>query len=550
LAAADRLARRATGLSLPLAVAEAARRPQATAATLLITLACSAGTFGVAFDATWERSQRDQADLSVGTDLAITLTAPPAAGQGALVSAATGGTVRPAAGRGVSVGQWLGAGGDAPRLVAVDSTRAGELIRGRLDGGRTWAAVGAGLAPARPAGGIAVAPGAEFVLAGTASPAEPLAVTPRLLLEDATGLRTTCTAAPVPLDGRAHRLPGCASADGLRLVAVSLPVGGDAISPERTDESRIAVTLTVPGTDAGGWTATSVQPYAEQLADPAVTVDGTSLRMTSTVQLGGPPEAPRELVVSAFTDPGPVPVAVSDRFAGEIGGRPGDRFDVTVGTTALSVRVADVVPAVPSAPGAVALLADLDTLSRALVVRGDLDFPVDAWWTGRPASPDAAGRAAGLHLGPVTTRGGEIARLSSGPVPAGLPAVLRLLVPAAALLLLAGIVLHVTSDLRTRALEVARLRGLGMTRREVRRTLLGQHAVVLLPMVVAGAAVGAAGTRLVAPLLVRSDTGAEPVPAVVPLWPWAAEGILLAGLLAACTLAVGIVVAVQSRRAD
>ena len=57
--------------------------PQAVAAGLLIGLACAAGTFGIAFDATWHRSQHDQADLSVGTDLALTLAAPPVAGEGA-----------------------------------------------------------------------------------------------------------------------------------------------------------------------------------------------------------------------------------------------------------------------------------------------------------------------------------------------------------------------------------------------------------------------------------------------------------------------------------
>ncbi|WP_328468517.1 ABC transporter permease [Actinoplanes sp. NBC_00393] len=547
LAAADRLARRTNGLALSLAVAEAARRPQATAAALLITLACAAGSFGVAFDATWDRSQRDQAALSVGTDLTLTLAAPPVAGQGALVSAATGGTVRPATDRGVSVGQWLGPAGDVPRLVAVDAGRAGELVRGRLASGRTWAGVGTALAPPSRADGLPVPAGYAFTFSGTADQA--LTVTPRLVLEDATGLRTTCTGTPLPLDGRAHRLPGCAPVEGLRLVAVSLPVTGEAISPDRTDSSRLAFTLTVP--DAGGqsWNATSIEPYAGRLADPAVELAGGSLRVTSTVRLGGAPDAARELAVTAFPDPGPVPVAVSERLAGDIGASPGDQLDVAVGTTPLTVEVAELVPAVPGAPGAAAVLADLDTLSRALMLRGDLEFPVDAWWAGQP-SAGAAERAAGLHLGPVTTRDGEIARLSSGPVPAGLPAVLRLLVPAAALLLLAGLVLHVTSDLRVRALEVARLRGLGMTRREVRRTLLGQHALILLPMFVAGAAVGAIGTRLVAPLLVRSDTGAEPVPAVAPLWPWAAETALLGSLLAVCTLAVGVVVVLQSRKAD
>ncbi|WP_327003576.1 hypothetical protein OHA72_52355 [Dactylosporangium sp. NBC_01737] len=114
LRGADRLARRGRGLVLPLAAFEAARRPQAVAAGLLIGLACAAGTFGIAFDATWQRSQHDQADVSVGTDLALTLTTPPVAGQGSTVAAATGGTVSPAVNRGIAVGQWLGSGGAPP----------------------------------------------------------------------------------------------------------------------------------------------------------------------------------------------------------------------------------------------------------------------------------------------------------------------------------------------------------------------------------------------------------------------------------------------------
>ncbi|NJP93879.1 permease [Nonomuraea sp. FMUSA5-5] len=554
----ERLARRARGLMVPLAAFEAARRPQAVAAGLLVGLGCAAATYGIGFDATWQRSQQDQADLSVGTDLAITLTAPPAAGQGPLVGAAGGGEVSPATDRGIAVGQWLGGAGDPPRLIAVDTTRAGALLRGRLDDGRTWDAVGARLAPPARAAGVPVPAGAALTLTGNATGPAPLTVTPRLLLQDASGLRTPCTGAPVPLDGRAHPLPDCATAGGLRLVAVSLPVaidtgnvgtGHSAWTESPAGDSRVAVTLTVPGTtgETPQWTATSAGPAPGQLGNPAVALTGTSagteLRMTTTVALKGPPDAARNLVATAFPAPVPVPVAVSARFAEEAGARPGSRLDLTVGLTPVRVSVAEVLPAVPSAPGAAAVLADFDALSRALAVSGDFDVPVDAWWVGRPAKTD-------LRLGGVTTRASETARLTGGPLQAGLPAVLRLLVPAAALLMIAGIVLHVMFDLRARAVEVARLRGIGMTRREIRAVLLGQHVGILLPLLAVGAVVGALATRVVAPLLVRSDTGAAPVPEVLPVWPWAAEAALLGGLLAGCALAVGAVVAVQARRAD
>ncbi|MEV0352817.1 FtsX-like permease family protein [Nonomuraea sp. NPDC050680] len=583
----ERLARRARGLTLPLAAFEAARRPQAVAAGLLIGLACAAATFGVGFDATWQRSQHDQADLAVGTDLALTLTAPPEAGQGAAVGAVTGGAVSPATDRGVAVGQWLGNAGDVPRLVAVDTTRAASLLRGRLNDGQRWTDVGAALAPPTRATGVPVPKRAVLTLTGKATGTgmatgtTPLIVTPRLLLQDATGLRIPCDGAPVPLDGKAHSLPACASAEGLRLVAVSLPFAPDlgnvgfgysdalAELPAGAGDSRVAVTLTVPETrdparasesaSAGAvtgspWSATSVEPAPGQLGDPAValarTPAGVQLRMTTTVGLKGPPDAARTLVATAFPVAGPVPVAVSTRFADEVGARRGSRLTLTVGLTPVLVRVTEVLPTVPSAPGAAAILADSDALSRALVGRGNLDFPVDAWWVGNPDRTDAAVRVAALRLGAVTTRASETARLTGGPLRAGLPAALRLLVPATTLLLLAGVVLHVTFDLRTRALEVARLRGLGMTRREVRAVLLGQHVGVLVPLLATGAAVGALATRVVAPLLVRSDTGAAPVPAALPIWPWAAEAGLFALLLAGCTLAVTVVVVVQARRVD
>jgi predicted lysophospholipase L1 biosynthesis ABC-type transport system permease subunit len=116
--------------------------------------------------------------------------------------------------------------------------------------------------------------------------------------------------------------------------------------------------------------------------------------------------------------------------------------------------------------------------------------------------------------------------------------------------LLGGVVLQVSSDLHLRSLEVARLRGLGLSRRDIRAALLGEHAAVLLPLLALGTAVGAIATPLVAPLLIRSDTGAAPVPVAVAHWPWGAEAALLAVLLAGCVLAVTATVAAQARRAD
>ncbi|MEV4352528.1 permease [Actinoplanes sp. NPDC049596] len=534
---AERLATRARGLVLPLAAFQAARRPQAYAAGLLVGLACAAATFGTAFNATWNVSQHDQADMAVGTDLAVTLDAPPLPGQSAAVAAATGGTVGPAVRQSVSVGQWLGGPGEAPQLVAFDTRK--PLLRG---------AEFKPLAPTTTVTGPLLPQGATPTLTGTATGGTPVTVTPRLLLQDDTGLRTACTGPPVLLDGRPHPLPGCVPVAGLRLVAVALPIDAE---PQDQPVSRLDVTLALPGADRtpAPWTVRAASPGSSQLIAPVIAAGADRLRLSVAVQFSDPADLTRVLVASTFPDPGPVPIAVSRRFADSVGAGPGAKLSMAFGTTPFDAVVTEVVPAVPSAPGAPAALADLDALTRALVARGDLDPPVTAWWAAGPR-PGAAAAVEGLHLGPVITRAGETERLIGSPLRASLPAVLRALVVAAVVLLLGGVVLHVAYDVQLRALEVARLRGLGMARRDIRAALLAEHAAVLLPLLAAGAVVGALTGRLVAPQLVRSDTGAAPVPPAVAQWPWGAESALLALLLLGSALAVTAVVTAQARRAD
>ncbi|WP_433303251.1 FtsX-like permease family protein [Actinoplanes sp. CA-030573] len=537
LRGAERLAGRARGLVLPLAAFQAARRPQAYAAGLLIGLACAAATFGAAFAATWNVSQHEQADLSVGTDLALALDAPPVAGQSAAVRAAAGGTISPVVTENIAVGQWLGGSGASPQLVAVDTRHAPALLRGRGADD-----VADGLAPAGVVTGPSLPKGATPTVSGTASGSEPIVVTPRLLLQDETGLRTACGGPPIVLDGRARPVPGCAPVAGLRLIGVALPVTTDSWE---VLVSQVKVALTLPGPAAAAWTAHAASPESEQLTEPAVAATGRRLTLGATVRFADPADSSRVLVATSFPDPGPVPVAVSARFAGDVGAKPGDKLSLSFGTVPVTAVVKRVVPTIPSRPGAAAALSDVDWLSRALVLRGDLDSPVTGWWVGNPK-----GDTAGLHLGRSRTRTAETARLTGSPLRASLPAVLRVLVAAAVLLLLGGVVLHVACDVQLRALEVARLRGLGMSRRDIRAALLGEHAAVLLPLIVTGALVGALATAVVAPLLIRSDTGAAPVPPAAAAWPWLTEVALLGLLIAAAALAVAAVVTVQARRAD
>jgi hypothetical protein len=556
LRAGDRLARRSRTLVLPLAAFEAARRPQAVAAGLLVALGAAAGTFGVAFGVTWDRAMHDQADLRVGTDLRV--SSPGDAGEGSVVAAATGGTVSPATRRNVLVGQWLGDPGRPPQLVALDASRAGGLIRGGPPGDGVWAGLGA---PDRVAG-LPLRPGAVPTVSGTATGTVPVTALPRLVLQDSAGVRFVREGAPVPLDGRRRplRLTPPVPA-GSSVVAVGLQVSADpAAVPLTVDGDPGASALTVdvrlpaPAVAARAWPARAIGTETALAAPSARLVPGGAgavVRMSTVASLvrlayG----APGQLVATAFPQVAALPAAVSADLLAATGTRVGGRMQVTVGTTSLPVTVVRSVPEVPSVPGVPGLLADADLLSRALIGAGDLTPATNGWWIGHPTAPDAEARLRALGLGPVVSRVGAADELAAGPLRVVFPVALAALVPVALLLVVAGTALAVTADLDARAVELAQLRAVGLRRSDVRRGLLAQHGGVLLVLLAAGAAVGAGATRLLAPVLVRSDTGGLPVPAVRPLWPWGAEGALLAAYVVGCLAVASVVVVRRVRRSD
>ncbi|MBT0769586.1 ABC transporter permease [Kineosporia sp. J2-2] len=554
---ADRLARRSTRLVLPLAAFEAARRPQATAAALLLVLAVAAGTFGLAFGATWQRSQADQADLVVGTDVSVALAGSVQTGQGPALAAATGGTVSPVLDRDVPVGQWIGGAGDPPHLVALDASQAGTLLRGRLPGA-SWEQIGAGLTAGSATVSSVVLGGQGTVeMSGTADAGPPMLVTPRLVIEDGSGVRSACVLPTVLLDGTTHELGLCdALPEGARVVAMTVDAGLDPATAPPADEvtpgnARLELSFRIPGSaDGGEWTASNyggetgarVSGVSGEVESSG---DGVVLELTATVPVIDLAYADGRLVMTGFEPPEVVPVAVSQEFADVLGAAPGDRFDVSFGLSSVPVRVTAVVPDVPSAPGRGAMLADIDTLGRALIARGDLAAPGNTWWVARATDPGAVRT---LGLGKVTTRDAVYQELSKGPLRAGVPAALFLLVPAVLLLALGGLTLHIVSDLRVRAGQTDRLRALGLPRRTVRGLLLAQHGGLLVLLVAAGAVVGAVATRLVGPLLIRSDLGAPPIPGPLVVWPWFPETVLVFGLLAACLVVVRAVAQAQVRR--
>ncbi|GAA3594624.1 ABC transporter permease [Kineosporia mesophila] len=555
LGLADRAARRSRRLVLPLAAFEASRRPQAIAAALLLVLAVASGTFGLALAATWQQSQVDQADLAVGTDLRVELAGPAQAGQAGVLREAVGGTISPVLEQDVAVGQWLGGTGNAPHLVALNSADAGDLLRGRLPEGTSWAQIGAAIAPGQPAPSVALNGPPEIT--GSTDSESVLQITPQLVLQDAAGLRSTCGLRPIVLDGEPHRATDCDTLpENSRVVAVVVDLApGPAADAENligTGSVKLSFRFPRADGDPGRWQASS---YGRQDGTRVLSVAGDGARegadivfhLDAVVQLSDLYYANGQFVMAGFVAPQEVPVVVSQDFADVLGSGPGDRYSILINTVSVPVKVAAVVPDVPSAPGRSAMLADADLLGRVLTAQGARPTVGNAWWVGHPKNVSGAGK---LGLGEVTTRDAEHQELSQGPLRVGVPAALAMLLPAVLLLAVGGLTLHVVSDLRSRAGEVARLRSLGLTRRTVTGMLLAQHGGLLVLLTAAGTALGAITAAVVGPLLIRSDLGAAPVPDALFRWPWTHEILLLAVLLLTGQAVIRVVSGIQVRAGD
>jgi hypothetical protein len=572
---AERGARRSRRFVLPLAALDAARRPRAATALLLLVLAAAGATSGASWAATWSRSQTEQAEALVPAAVVASDVPGAPAAQGDLVRGAADGDALPVTHRATGLGTLVVAvpGSPEPRLVAVDTRAAG--LTGRLPAGTTWPGLTAGLAPARddvPAGpraaaGLPVAAGgAELPLrvTGTTTSAYPMTVLPTVVLDDGHGVRVRALGTEVPLDGaeRVVRVPtptGLGADDDVRVVAVLLTVTTDVPLDDGVGgvaEVAVDVAWDRPGDVAGvgsaadgpGWTAGATPPSldAQSVSEPAVDAGPGALRATADVSVSRASFLPAVAVLTAFAPPVTLPVVVSADLAAGAGIGVDDRLDVLVGGTALPAVVTAVAPYVPGAVGGPAVLADARTLSEVALGRGEATALVDRWWLPAGADVDAL-RAAGAE---TTVRADTADDLRAGPLRAGVLAALALLVVGALALALIGAALHAAETAEDRGPEIARLLALGASPRAVAGTHVVQHVVVDLLAVAAGTGAGAAVARALAPALTVSPDGGRPVPEALPVWSWPVTGVLVAVLLIGSAAVVLPAVAGLVRRAS
>ncbi len=544
---ADARAASTRSLTLPLAAWGVARRPQGAAAAFLVVLATASATFGVGFAATWTQSQRDQAAAAVGTDLSVPAQLDALGAGDALRTATGGGRVSPVTSRVITLGSRAQAGDEAVHLVAADTREADGLLRGRLPSG-TWADAASGLAPAGPVGGLRLTQtNADLVASGHAAGDVEITATLSLVVQDADGARTALPVGVVPLDGAAHDLALAVPPD-VQVVAVDtrLSAAGNAADTDQSSSVGFGIDLVLRDATLSPGAAWSVarapaEDYVvaslNHITADAVP-DGVKLTLEGTADLPGMFWSDGVLTALAFEPVDIVPVAVSERLADELGLQVGDSVQFTLGLTPVQAKVAGVTAYVPSHPRDAALLADVDTLSRAAISHGNLDTLTDAWWVGGAIPTRAAATLEAQGIGPVTERTAVANESAEGPLRAAQRAAAALLVVAALVLTLVGTALHSTATLEAREVDVARLRGLGAPRRSVLVSVLTEQAFLIAVPVLAGALLGAVACWAVGPLLAVSAVGLPPVPAAVVRWPWQAQLATVVVLLVGCAALV------------
>ncbi|ANW17633.1 FtsX-like permease family protein [Streptomyces clavuligerus] len=592
---AERSARRARGLIVPLAGWQFSRRPRrGTGPVLLLVLAVAMGMLAIGQGASWDRSQDDQADFASGAPVRVlnggTL---PQFGQSGVYDGMPGVRSSVAAARtGMSL-----AGGRQATVLALDTARADGGFRPRrdlVDGDP--ARLLTALRPQRtaPAGIVLPKDTARLVFdlrlrvpgGGAVDPesGEPRANSVGVVVEDRYGVRYRMQLGDLPQDGRRHTLrldldaaagaPAGRAAGPLTLTAVEFHEVG---ASEKITRKRFTVErLRAVGRDgterpvappALAWRGTASTGSADaQRNEPAVTSvragartpleveyhagvsswDGWTAEPSVSVRIAVPPRAAP-----------PVPAAlVTEEFAKSTGAKAGSTLSVPLPGGDVKVRIAAVARQLPTlGPGAAAgpeaarldggaVLLDLHAVNQALAARPDGGLPVSEWWlypeAGKAAEVAAAVRARpSMDPGQVQVRD-EVARaLHEDPLGAGPQTALLAAAVAAALLAAVGFAVATAGALRERAAEFAVLRALGAPRRQLARLVAAEQSLLIVLGLLIGVGVGTVLTRAVVPLIVLTGQATQPIPGVLVHLPLDRVATLLTAVAAVPVLIVG-----------
>ncbi|WFE34461.1 FtsX-like permease family protein [Micromonospora sp. WMMD975] len=539
---------------------QAGRRPHA-GPVLLLALAVGGSTLAWSLVASWERSQRDQAWHTVGTDLRLTERDGTAPDDRAAGLAAVPGVDR-------ALPAWrddirLGREALPATAIALDAAAARGMIRlDDADGGASTAALLDRLVGGRgaPAGGVL--PAGARTLAGTVrTPVDtefgPPTVTVTALFTTDAGAAWRLRLAEAGGDGRPVRfsvaLPDAGGVP-LRLVGFEAD-GGDVLGSAyrlRLDGLRL--------TDAGGATLPLPVDGAWRVIDPANGPRGTARTTPTSVDATRTFVVPEGMLVYATTPPTrfavvprgddpPVPVLVTPGVATALSVGTGDTLKLTLAEVTLEVTVVGKVAAVPGTDGDGVLL-DLPAATDQMLQRRGGVRPVAEWWlrAGPGGHAAAASTLAALDGTTLHDRRQVAQEAARDPYWRGARTGLLAAALGSVLLALVGLAVDVWATTRRRLSEFAVFTTLGATSRLLARAYLAEQTFLAAIGVAVGLAIGAVVAATMVPLVILTPAAGRPVPEAVFVVPWAPIGLTAAGLLlAALAFAAVITTGIRQR---
>ncbi len=583
------------GLVIPLGGREVARRPaRYTRIVLLVVLAAALGMLATCHAATWTQSQADQAAYQVPTDVRV--ISGPAAGlpawlAGPAYRALPGvASATPVLDRSIDAGPATGG-----QLLAIDPA-AVALIPDPPASLQAAAPEVDALAAGRPAPpGVALPAGtlrlavtvdADLaVLVDTAAPSGTPPPVPgvdvRLWLVDADGRVSSLDGGTAPPRAAGTRLEVAlartlggrltAPDEGLRLVAVEVAIAaprglgiGGSVELSGVEASSAGAPATGP------WTAVPVDPAASgwrwvRLDDARQTPYDPPAAHWGRIVMGAGPGAtapagstvlPTRFRLSAAPDTAtPLPVLVNRAFLEATGASVGDTVDGQVVADGVRLRITgttDLFP--PLDPARPFIVVDRRWFELAREEAGGTTVDADEWWlTSRPGLTGPT-LAATLHAPPflardVLDRTALVAAGAADPISLGTSGALRLAALAALVFAVIGFIVHIAVSARERVAELALLRALGVSSRQVLAWLWVEHASILVFSLVAGSGLGLLLAWLVLPSATLTSVGAAPVPPATIVVPVDFVGGL--ALVAAVLLTLALIaVAHLVRRVD
>ncbi|RZU74206.1 FtsX-like permease family protein [Micromonospora kangleipakensis] len=523
---------------------QAGRRPHA-GPVLLLALAVGGSTLAWSLVASWEGSQRDQAQHRVGADLRLVERSgvAPADRVAGLTAVPGVDRVLPAWRDDVRVGR-----DDLPAtVVSLDAADAGALRLDDAAGGASATELLGRLIRGRGAPAGTILPATARQLTGVLRTPVKSFANPRV---EVTALLTTDggRAWRLPLatgwgDGRpvsfAVRLPDTGGTP-LRLAGFEAD-GGEATGGSyrlRVDELGLidAAGARLPLALTGGW---NLADNGQGPIGPAL-VEGGTVDATFRVVIpeGGrfadPPSS--RFVVVPGGDNTPAPALLTPRTRAALNVRTGDTVTLALAGVTLPVRVVGEVEAVPAtADSGGGVLVDLPAATDWLLRQEGTVRPVPEWWLSTDAAGHAGAAAALAGLPGVTLldRRAVVAEAARDPYWLGARTGLLAAALGSVLLALVGLAVDVWATARHRLGEFAVLHTLGAAPRLLARALLAEQAFLAGIGVGVGLLVGAGVAATMVPLVILTPAAGRPVPDAAFLLPWTPIGLTALGLLVA-----------------